>query len=58
MKSLYYCRSRSIQRAESSAASLVDGTAIPMIGKVNSEDRPKGPGDEGGNDYEECLSCQ
>ncbi|MEX0923342.1 MAG: ribonucleoside-diphosphate reductase subunit alpha [Rhodovibrionaceae bacterium] len=54
VKSLYYCRSRSIQRAESSAASLVDGTAIPMLGKVNIDDRKK----DDGNDYEECLSCQ
>ena len=43
VKSLYYCRSLSIQRAESSEASV---TAAPRA--VRQEV----------NDYEECLSCQ
>jgi ribonucleoside-diphosphate reductase alpha chain len=61
-KSLYYCRSRSIQRAESSetvkatsdlvaiAASQMSppSAELPLAAKPKSND----------NDYEECLSCQ
>jgi len=49
VKSLYYCRSKSIQRAEST-----DSLAVPHLGKVNGEDRPT----ETATDYEECLACQ
>lgn len=59
VKSLYYCRSKSIQRAEVVAnrevpegladlvASVADGPAIPTMPKT-----------EGSTDYEECLACQ
>ena len=54
VKSLYYCRSKSIQRSENvTSASSKNGVAtIPLLGRVN--------GDEQVNetDYEECLSCQ
>jgi ribonucleoside-diphosphate reductase alpha chain len=54
VKSLYYCRSKSIQRSEKvTSASSRNGVAtIPLLGRVN--------GDEQVNetDYEECLSCQ
>jgi ribonucleoside-diphosphate reductase alpha chain len=54
VKSLYYCRSKSIQRSENvTSASAKNGVAtIPLLGRVN--------GDEQVNeiDYEECLSCQ
>ena len=54
VKSLYYCRSKSIQRSETvTSASSKNGVAtIPLLGRVN--------GDEQANetDYEECLSCQ
>ena len=54
VKSLYYCRSKSIQRSENvAAASPRNGVAtIPLLGRVN--------GDENKNEigYEECLSCQ
>ena len=49
VKSLYYCRSKSIQRAESA-----DSLSVPHLGKVNGQDRPA----ETTNDYEECLACQ
>ena len=49
VKSLYYCRSKSIQRAESA-----DSLSVPHLGKVNGQDRPT----ETTNDYEECLACQ
>lgn len=42
IKSLYYCRSKSIQRAESDA----------------SWKKSKGETPNNGNDYEECLACQ
>ncbi len=52
-KSLYYCRSKSIQRAESDASwkrSLED---------KQSEDEQGAMGDgTGGSMYEECLACQ
>lgn len=55
VKTLYYCRSKSIQRAEVVAkdgASLGLPT-VPHLGKVNSEDTL-----QSANDYEECLACQ
>jgi ribonucleoside-diphosphate reductase alpha chain len=61
VKSLYYCRSKSIQRAEADDTVRVplSGTAaaavsIPLAGRVNSRDLPK----SAPPDYEECLSCQ
>jgi ribonucleoside-diphosphate reductase alpha chain len=56
VKSLYYCRSKSIQRAESSQAEPVaaGAAAVPHLGAVNAADRPKA----NATDYEECLACQ
>ncbi|MEC9266645.1 MAG: ribonucleoside-diphosphate reductase subunit alpha [Alphaproteobacteria bacterium] len=59
VKSLYYCRSKSIQRAEADDTVRVNmagsgAVAIPMAGRVNSRDLPKAVQPE----YEECLSCQ
>ena len=63
VKSLYYCRSKSMQRAESSkgdVAPVIEAASprvIPHLGKVNSGDagnrRPNGH-----IDYDECLACQ
>jgi ribonucleoside-diphosphate reductase alpha chain len=51
LKSLYYCRSKSIQRAEDvTAGSSTDVTK--NVYKKNSEPENKD------NNYEECLSCQ
>ena len=72
VKSLYYCRSKSIQRAESAATGTarVNGAAkaqgaqaIPLLGKVNGHEQAKGQSGEGNgagapSDYEECLACQ
>ncbi len=52
VKSLYYCRSKSLQRSES-VASPGAVASLPMLGKVNAGDMPSAS-----NDYEECLSCQ
>ncbi len=49
VKSLYYCRSKSIQRAETVAGAVA---SLPHLGRVNGGDQPVN------NDYEECLSCQ
>lgn len=61
VKSLYYCRSKSIQRAEADEAILQNGAstaggavAVPMMGRVRSHDLPA----SNNADYEECLSCQ
>ena len=51
VKSLYYCRSKSIQRAES-AARQGNSAAIPHLGKVPSK------ATAAQIDYEECLACQ
>ena len=44
LKSLYYCRSKSIQRAEN----INNGLSTTVTAKETKEDQ----------DYEECLSCQ
>ena len=50
LKSLYYCRSKSIQRAENvNDANLTDVTANVYKSKNKQEEQPE---------YEECLSCQ
>jgi ribonucleoside-diphosphate reductase alpha chain len=58
VKSLYYCRSKSMQRAES-ASSL---SAQPSQGMPANDDKAKvatiSPVDADANKYEECLSCQ
>ncbi|MEM7172984.1 MAG: ribonucleoside-diphosphate reductase subunit alpha [Pseudomonadota bacterium] len=51
VKSLYYCRSKSIQRAES-RVSAQPSAAVPHLGKVSAKDTPVRV------DYEECLACQ
>ena len=62
VKSLYYCRSKSIQRAESNqaagqAATQVSG--VPHLGKINGAERPNGEANGAGpTDYDECLACQ
>jgi ribonucleoside-diphosphate reductase alpha chain len=53
VKSLYYCRSKSIQRAEVVANQDTEQLAVPHFGKVNGGDQPAEE-----IDYEECLSCQ
>ena len=56
VKSLYYCRSKSIQRAESSMGDRkATLESLPFLGKVNASDKPSN-GES--TDYEECLSCQ
>jgi ribonucleoside-diphosphate reductase alpha chain len=51
LKSLYYCRSKSIQRAENVTA----GASTDVTKNVYSKDNESKNKD---NNYEECLSCQ
>ncbi|NIA70762.1 ribonucleoside-diphosphate reductase subunit alpha [Pelagibius litoralis] len=53
VKSLYYCRSKSIQRAESSDFAGAAAT-VPHLGKISSKETPVA----NATDYEECLACQ
>jgi ribonucleoside-diphosphate reductase alpha chain len=61
VKSLYYCRSKSIQRAEAGAEHgprRESGVAaVPLMGRVNGNEQPV-DSPENSNDYEECLACQ
>ena len=52
VKSLYYCRSKSVQRAESAVSAHKGSATIPHLGKVSAKDAPARV------DYEECLACQ
>ncbi len=52
VKSLYYCRSKSLQRAESGASALDSGRPAPSTREPFLGDAPPGP------DGEECLACQ
>ena len=51
LKSLYYCRSKSIQRAEN----INSGSSTDVTKNVYSN---KKESDNEENKYEECLSCQ
>ncbi|HIB18992.1 MAG TPA: ribonucleoside-diphosphate reductase subunit alpha [Alphaproteobacteria bacterium] len=55
VKSLYYCRSKSIQRADI-VATMGQGAAVsaPMLGRVNDVEESQ----EASTDYDECLACQ
>ena len=53
IKSLYYLRSMSLQRAEVVNKSAKN-VKVPLKGKINQNEEPK----ENELDYEECLSCQ
>ena len=44
IKSLYYCRSKSIQRAESSVTGHTRATSIPHLGKVSDQDTSRSCG--------------
>ena len=72
VKSLYYCRSKSIQRAEAGnsatatagagAAARSEAAVLPVLGTVNGADAPTPTPMPAvaaeTTDYEECLACQ
>jgi len=62
VKSLYYCRSRSIQRADVvsnvSEVNVMTFAAAPSQLPAGEAPRPLNAGAENENDYEECLACQ
>ena len=51
VKSLYYLRSMSLQRAE---VVTQENIKVPVKGKINENEKPK----DNPHEYEECLSCQ
>ena len=51
LKSLYYLRSMSLQRAE---VVTQENIKVPINGKINQNEKPQ----DKVIDYEECLSCQ
>jgi len=57
VKSLYYCRSKSIRRADVVAGEVARHpvASVPHPGTANGTDEPV-PGSA--TDYEECLACQ
>ena len=60
VKSLYYCRSKSIQRADVvSTMSAVDTMTLGDVPGANGDQpQPVAASGQNDNDYEECLSCQ
>ncbi|MEM1399705.1 MAG: ribonucleoside-diphosphate reductase subunit alpha [Pseudomonadota bacterium] len=61
VKSLYYCRSKSIQRAEAGGSVEAEdaaATKIPVLGRVNTDELPLAAAAASTTDYEECLACQ
>ena len=56
VKSLYYCRSKSIQRADIVATMGQGAAAVsaPMLGRVSDVEESQ----EASTDYDECLACQ
>jgi ribonucleoside-diphosphate reductase alpha chain len=54
LKSLYYCRSKSIQRAEN----INSGSSTDVTKNVYSKSKNVEKESDNKTDYEECLSCQ
>jgi ribonucleoside-diphosphate reductase alpha chain len=58
VKSLYYCRSKSMQRAES-AGVIGDAPPVPMMVEATARAPATGESEApANNNYEECLACQ
>ena len=58
VKSLYYCRSRTLQRGESHSGlrnKEAQSVKIPLRGEIDINDKAS---DSNPNDYDECLACQ
>ncbi len=60
LKSLYYCRSLSIQRADTISAKVVGQSDVMTLHKDEEVRKlvAAAPPSENANDYEECLACQ
>ncbi len=64
VKSLYYCRSLSIQRAEKAESPAASAPVVTMVPLRRLEDLPVAPPSAAAaavapvTDYEECLACQ
>ena len=58
VKSLYYCRSRTLQRGESHSGlrnKEAQSVKIPLRGEIDINDKAS---DSNPNDYDECIACQ
>ena len=58
VKSLYYCRSRTLQRGESHSGlrnKEAQSVKIPLRGEIDINDKTS---DSNPNDYDECIACQ
>ena len=59
VKSLYYCRSKSLQRAETARGEWAGAAAVPHLGRINSTEQPRSEAtNDEATDYDECLACQ
>jgi ribonucleoside-diphosphate reductase alpha chain len=59
VKSLYYCRSLSIQRAEKAETATASEPNLRLVPLVNLEELPLAAAPAAtSTDYEECLACQ
>jgi ribonucleoside-diphosphate reductase alpha chain len=58
VKSLYYCRSKSMQRAESAAHVAAQPSQSMPANDDMAQKVQVTPGEEEANKYDECLSCQ
>jgi len=58
VKSLYYCRSLSIQRADAVSEKVVRPVDLGLAAANDMMELPMVAAAAGGNNYEECLACQ
>ena len=59
VKSLYYCRSLSIQRADTISEKVVPNLlSVALVNDVAAVQVPLPPAKAESRDYEECLACQ
>ncbi len=63
VKSLYYCRSMSLQRADKASSKMEQKViSIPLAGRINDAELPLAAvareAASNSTDYEECLACQ
>ncbi len=58
LKSLYYCRSTSLQRAEKGHANAEATPALQLEMSLLKKDRQPAAAETSDNKYDECLACQ
>jgi ribonucleoside-diphosphate reductase alpha chain len=58
IKSTYYCRSTSVQRADKVSHQATQHSFSDIENKERQTQKEKISANEGGDEYDECLSCQ